>query len=144
MENITNACLYQECTKPSTYIITCASTMHQHLYHTKHQPYTTTCIMNLYHIMYQSCTMYQPCTSTRYINTISCTNYIPYNVIHHIPINQDMNQQCISPIRPQPTCTMHQMMCVKSYTKSHKHMLLACSSISPRCNLITQYTKPQV
>jgi hypothetical protein len=122
----------------------CASTMH-----INHVPYHAS---TMYHTMYQPCTSYQcqPCTnhtlttSTMYINTIPCTNHIPYHAIHHIPINQDMNQQCISPSRPQPTCTMHPMMCLKSYTKAHKHMPLACSSISPRCNLITQYTKPQV
>jgi hypothetical protein len=81
-------------------------------------------------------TMHQPCKSTMYINTIPCTNHMPYHVIHYILINQDMNQKCISPIRPKPTCTIHPMMCFKSYTKAHKHMLLACSSLSPRCKLI--------
>jgi hypothetical protein len=125
---------------------TCAS-MHQPvpqpvpstMYHNKcinhapnlyHQPCTIPCAITMYH------TMFQPCTSTMYINTctIPCTK----------PINQEMYQQCISTSRPQPTCTMHPMMCLKSYTKSHKHMPQACSSISPRCNLITQYTKPQI
>jgi hypothetical protein len=94
-----------------------------------HQPCTSTCTKHVH----QPCTMinHQPCTkpcntSTMYINTNhvpyhvstmhhnKCLNHIPYHAIHHMPINQDMNQQCISPSRPQPTCTMHPMMCLKS------------------------------
>jgi hypothetical protein len=169
MSNITNTCLYQACTKSPTYhhrIHMCINHAPTPVPYQASTMYTTTCNMCINHVpspvpyhastitsIYQPCqpsnhtstsTMYQPCTSTMYINTIPCTNHIPYHAIHHIPINQDMNQQCISPSRPQPTCTMHPMMCLKSYTKAHKHMPLACSSISPRCNLITQYTKPQV
>jgi hypothetical protein len=164
MSNITNTCLYQACTKPSTCTIPSINVYHN-LYQTMHQPCTNTCtklcinhvpVPNCASTMHQTCTipMHQPCTIPC---TIPCANHAhqpctstPYHVpiIYHImpytPINQDMNQQCISTSRPQPTCTMHPMMCLKSYTKAHKHMPLACSSISPRCNLITQYTKPQV
>jgi hypothetical protein len=148
-----------------------ASTMHLNLYQTMHQQ----CISTPYHVptmhinyVHQPCTIsciipcpnyaHKPCASILYINTIPCTNpvpyhvstmhhnkclnHIPYHAIHHMPINQDMNQQCISTSRPQPTYTMYPMMCLKSYTKALKHMPQACSSISPICNLITQYTIP--
>jgi hypothetical protein len=107
-------------------------TMHQPMYHNLyqvHQPCINTCstINHVFQVPIMYHTMYQPCTPTMYINHVSyhvhqpytiyhemCLNHIPYHAIHHIPINQDMKQQCISPSRPQPTCTMHPMMFLKS------------------------------
>jgi hypothetical protein len=104
---------------------------HQPISQHMHQPCTNTCTTtcmcqsctiscithasNMYHVTYTIYhTMCQPCASIMYINTIPCTNHIPYHAIHHIPIRQDMNQQCISQSKPQPTCTMYPMMCLKS------------------------------
>jgi hypothetical protein len=98
--NITTTCLYQACTKITTYHHKiCVSTKYQpvpciNLYHNLyHQPCTITrastmhhtyTIPGINHVPYQVSIMYhtmyltvcQPCTSTMYINTIPCTNKI--------------------------------------------------------------------
>jgi hypothetical protein len=73
---------HQPCTTICT--TTSASTMHQHLYQTMHQPCTSTCTKPCinhapqHHTKYH--TMFQQRTSTMYINTIPCTNPVPYHV----------------------------------------------------------------
>jgi hypothetical protein len=172
MLNNTNTCLYQACTKITTYhhkicvltkfqpvpfinhASTCTSTytinhITQPVPQQVHQPCTNTCtklcinhapqpIPNCASTMHlntipcanhahQPCTIsciipcpnyaHQPCTSIMYINTIPCTNpvpyhvsnmhhnkclnHIPYHAIHHMPKNQDMNPQYISSSRLQ-------------------------------------------
>jgi hypothetical protein len=135
------------CTIPCTKPIPCIN----HASTPQHVPstiYHNKCIKHAPKLYHQPCTnhVHKPCTctSTMYINTIACINHIPSHAIHDVPINKYMNQQCISPRRPQPTRTIHPLMFLNSYTKALKHMLQACSSISPICNLLTQYTKTQV
>jgi hypothetical protein len=149
MPNITKTSLYQACTK-----ITNISSQDMCLNHVprhvpNHQPIPSTMYHNkcinhapsLYHTKYQSCTI--PCANHVHQHH---TMYQSYTISCHTPYTNKprYDQQCISTSRPQPTCTMHPMMCLKSYTKAHKHMLQTCSLVSPRCNLITQYTKPQI
>jgi hypothetical protein len=96
-----------------TCITTSASTMHRHLYQIVHQPCTDTYTKSRINHAPKPSTMHlnhQPCTST----IIKCLKHIPYHSIHLMLINQDMNQQCISPSKCQPTCTMHPMMCLNS------------------------------
>ena len=95
-----------------------ASTMHQHMFN--HQP----CIPSTNHVPYHVSTMYTNTCTIPCINHVHqhmyhipytiyhemCLNYIPYHSIHDIQINQYMKQQCISPSRHQPKCTMHPMM----------------------------------
>jgi hypothetical protein len=63
-----------------------ASTMHQHLYQSVHQPCTIT---------YNMCLNHQPCTSTMYIKTctIQCTKNVsqPYTIYH---ITQSCHTPC--------------------------------------------------
>jgi hypothetical protein len=83
------------------------------MYHNKciyHVPtivpnHASTMHLNLYQ------TVNQPCTSTPYHVPTMHINLLPQ---HHMPMNQYMSQQCISLSRPQPTCTMHLIMCLES------------------------------
>jgi hypothetical protein len=162
MSNITNTCLYQACTKitnipsqdmclnhvpkhvpnhqPVPYQ---ASTMYHNLYHNKCINHAPTPVPNHASIKHapQPCINHINHASTMYINTmyhVSIINHVhQHHTIHHIiPYTNKptMYQQCISTSRPQPTCTMHPMMCLKSYTKpSQTHassMLLNITKIT--------------
>ena len=83
--------------KRQLYTTTCtttsASTMHQNLYQTVHQPYITivpNCALTMHHNLF-----HMPQPSTMYINTIPSTNLVPYHVptmyLNHI------TQSCHTP-----------------------------------------------
>jgi hypothetical protein len=92
MSNITNTCLYQSCTKiiniPSQDICMYHtmyqnSTIHQPVPQQVHHPCTNTCTKScINHEPQLFQTVHQPCIPTMYINTILCTNHIPYHSIY--------------------------------------------------------------
>jgi hypothetical protein len=129
-----------------------ASTMHQHLYQTMHQPCTITCTICLNHqpctstpyqvpIMYH--TMYQPCMHQHmYINNVPY--HVPTMYLNHIPYHSIMSNH------HTPCTIIYQESTIKVYLKkvpnNQDHIPSICLNHAPNMCLKhvpmpQQYTK---